>query len=145
MWGRILVGLGSLGLYGWRVEDPKGSYGAFYDASEWLTSHFIADGGGWGYVRSFVNIILVDQADGFLLGMAFAALVSIVLWPVRRTLGWGGSRIVRAVGRGGSEPDGDRDERRGHGPRRGPVTEPGPAYIRLQGNAGRHPHRGRRS
>lgn len=84
MLGRFLIGGGALGLFGWRVHDPKGSYAAFFDASDWMTKTVIADGGAAGYLKSFVNIVLVHQADGFLLGMAFMALISIVFWPVRQ-------------------------------------------------------------
>lgn len=93
MWGRFLIGGGALGLYGWRVHDPKGSYGAFFDASDWMTRALIADGGAAGYLKNFVNIVLVHQADGFLLGMAFMALISIVFWPVRKC----GRLCVRGV------------------------------------------------
>ena len=93
MWGRLLIGVGSLGLYGWRVHDPKGSYAAFFDASDWLTSWIIASDGAAGYLKSFANIILVDQADGFLLGMAFMAMLSIVFWPFRKAGRWVASRV----------------------------------------------------
>ena len=98
MLGRLLIGGGSLGLYGWRVHDPKGSYGAFFDASDWLTSWVIASDGAAGYLKSFVNIILVDQADGFLLGMAFMALVSVVFWPFRTAGKWGAKQASRLMG-----------------------------------------------
>ena len=95
MWARFLTGAGALGLYGWRIEDPKGSYAAFYDASNWLTGWIVAGEGIWTYVRNAVNLILVDQADGFLLGMAFMALLSIVFWPFRASGRWIGHRLTR--------------------------------------------------
>ena len=128
MWGRIAVGLGSLGLYGWRVEDPKGSYAAFYDASEWLTSFFIGEGGAWGYVRNFANIILVDQADGFLLGMAFMALISVVFWPVRRALGWGQGALVHAL-RPTENSEGDGPTHSGRTGTRSPIRQSGQSMI----------------
>lgn len=88
MWARLVTGAAALGLYGWRLEDPKGAYAAFYDVSDWATSWIIAGEGAWAYLRSFVNLILVDQADGFLLGMAFMALVSVLLWPFRACGRW---------------------------------------------------------
>ena len=97
MWGRVLTGCAALGLYGWRVEDPKGSYAAFYDASDWLTSWLVAGEGAWGYARNFANLILVDQADGFLLGMAFMALISLIIWPFRAAGGWAGRRLRDAM------------------------------------------------
>ena len=88
MWARIATGAAALGLYGWRIEDPKGSYAAFYDASDWVTSWLVGAEGAWGYVKNFINLVLVDQADGFLLGMAFMALISLVFWPFRACGRW---------------------------------------------------------
>lgn len=99
MWARLATGAGALGLYGWRIEDPKGSYAAFYDASNWLTGLLVSGDGLWQYGRNIVNLILIDQADGFLLGMAFMALVSVLLWPVRASSAWIGRRVVHAVRR----------------------------------------------
>ncbi len=99
MWARALTGAGALGLYGWRIEDPKGSYAAFYDASDWMTGLLVSGEGVTLYLRNAVNLILVDQADGFLLGMAFMALVSIALWPVRASTAWAGRRLAVAIGR----------------------------------------------
>lgn len=99
MWGRFAMGAGALGLYAWRVEDPKGSYAAFYDASEWATAFFLDGEGAVGYLRNFINIVLVDQADGFLLGMAFAAILSILFWPVRQVCRACARGARRALGR----------------------------------------------
>ena len=95
MWARVATGAAALGLYGWRVEDPKGSYAAFFDASDWLTAIVLSDEGAWGYVRNMINLILVDQADGFLLGMAFFALLSILFWPFKACGRWCWHRIRR--------------------------------------------------
>ncbi|MEM7743095.1 MAG: hypothetical protein AAF409_05240 [Pseudomonadota bacterium] len=98
MWIRTLTGLGALGVYGWRVHDPKTSYGVFFDVSDWFTSFIVSSEGAWVWVRNAINLILIDQADGFLLGMAFFALVSILLWPVRvcgRACVRGVQRIIR--------------------------------------------------
>ena len=94
MWARIATGAAALGLYGWRLEDPKGSYAAFYDVSNWLTSWVVAGEGAWTWARNAVNLILVDQADGFLLGMAFMALVSVILWPLRACGRWCARRFL---------------------------------------------------
>ena len=83
MWLRLTTGLSALGLYGWRVENPKLSYAYFYDASNWLTGWMISAEGISGYLRNFANLILVDQADGFLFGIAFAALFSFLFWPLK--------------------------------------------------------------
>jgi len=83
MWLRLTTGLSALGLYGWRVEDPKLSYAYFYDASNWLTGWMISAEGISGYLRNFANMILIDQADGFLFGVAFMALISFLFWPFK--------------------------------------------------------------
>jgi hypothetical protein len=98
MWVRTLTGAAALGVYGWRVHDPKTSYGVFYDISNWFTSIFVSGEGAWLWVRNGANLILVDQADGFLLGMAFMALVSIILWPVRAGGRLCGRGILRLMG-----------------------------------------------
>lgn len=85
MWARIATGAVALGLYGWRIDDPKGSYAAFYDASDWLTGWVVSGEGVWHYLRNTINLILVDQADGFLLGMAVMAFLSLLAWPARIT------------------------------------------------------------
>jgi len=36
-----------------------------------------------GYLRNFANMILIDQADGFLFGVAFMALISFLIWPFK--------------------------------------------------------------
>ena len=48
MWARTATGAAALVLYGWRVEDPKASYAAFYDASNWLTGWLLVGEGAWG-------------------------------------------------------------------------------------------------
>ena len=111
MWLRALTGAAALGLYGWRVHDPKGAYAGFFDASDWVTSFLISGDGALGYVKSFVNIILVDQADGFLLGMAFMALVSIVLWPFRVGGAWMARKAGTAIKGKRVPPTPDEDDR----------------------------------
>ncbi|MEM7509001.1 MAG: hypothetical protein AAF415_19940 [Pseudomonadota bacterium] len=88
MWARTAIGVSALGLYGWRVADPKGSYAAFYDAADWATGFLIGSEGAMGWVKNLVTLILVDQTDGFLLGMAFMALLSVLFWPVRAGGRW---------------------------------------------------------
>lgn len=83
MWLRLTTGLSALGLYGWRVENPKLSYAYFYDVSNWLTGWMISAEGISGYLRNFANLILIDQADGFLFGVAFMALISFLFWPFK--------------------------------------------------------------
>ena len=108
MWGRIATGGAALGLYGWRIEDPKGSYAAFFDVSDWITSVVLSGDGIWGYMRNIVNLILVDQANGFLLGMAFFALLSVLFWPFKASGRWVWHRLHRH-----RHGDGPHDHRHG--------------------------------
>lgn len=92
---RVFIGCLACAVYGWRIWDPKASYAAFFDAANWLTS-FLLVGEGWaGVVRNAVNLILLDQADGFLLGIAFFALISAVFWPFRVCGRWCVARVQR--------------------------------------------------
>ena len=99
MLGRAVIGAGAIGTYAWRVEDPKGSYAAFYDLSDWLTGLVLTGEGIAGYLRNFVNLILIDQADGFLLGMAFFALLSLIFWPFKAAGRWGVKRVKAGAAR----------------------------------------------
>ncbi len=93
MLARTMLGAAAAGLYAWRIEDPKTSYAVFFDISDWLTRWLIAGEGAAGFLRNAVNLILIDQADGFLLGMAFMALLSLLFWPVRAC----GGAAMRAI------------------------------------------------
>ena len=97
MLGRAVIGAGALGAYAWRVDDPKGSYAAFYDLSDWLTGLVLTGEGIAGYLRNFVNLILIDQADGFLLGMAFFALLSLIFWPFKVAGRWSAYKVRSLV------------------------------------------------
>ncbi len=85
---RTAVGLIACGLYAWRVYDPKGSYAVFYDASNWLAGWLLTGDGLAGLLRNLVNLILLDQAEGFLLGIVFLSLLQAPVWAVRRGAGW---------------------------------------------------------
>ena len=85
---RAVLGAIASVLYGWRIYDPKGSYAAFYDASNWLTGQVLAEGGAWSVVRNIVNLVLLDQADGFLLGIVFLSIISLPLWGIRVSGRW---------------------------------------------------------
>lgn len=93
MWARAAIGGGALGLYGWRIADPKASYGAFFDASDWLTGWILTGDGAMAWLRNVANLVLIDQADGFLLGLAAFALLSAILWPFRACGRWCAGRI----------------------------------------------------
>ncbi|MGY9055022.1 MAG: hypothetical protein ACKVGZ_05355 [Alphaproteobacteria bacterium] len=80
---RIVFGVLAAGIYGWRIDDPKGSYIFFYDTADWLTNFLLAPDGISGVFRNLINLILLDQVDGFLLGVLFFSLISLCLWPFR--------------------------------------------------------------
>ncbi|MEM1162733.1 MAG: hypothetical protein AAGJ28_17540 [Pseudomonadota bacterium] len=113
MWLRSLTGFSALGLYAWRVHDPKGSYAAFFDASDWITSFIIEAERVFGYFRNLVNIVMVDQADEFLLGMAVMALISVVFWPFRICGRWTG-RKLKAILQSENKQRDSQAERGGH-------------------------------
>lgn len=84
---RTSLGIAACGVYFWRVQDPKGSYAIFYDATDWLTTAisglFVSDGAVVGFIRNAINLVLLDQVEGFLIGIAFVSLLSGLLWPFR--------------------------------------------------------------
>ncbi|MEM1398802.1 MAG: hypothetical protein AAGF58_02920 [Pseudomonadota bacterium] len=99
MLGRSVVGVGAVGLYGWRVADPKTSYGFFFDVSDWLTSWVVQGEGAMTLLRNMINLVLVEQAEGFLLGMAVVALFSVMLWPFRAAGRYTVRRAAKVMGR----------------------------------------------
>jgi hypothetical protein len=86
---RTLIGLIACGLYSWRIYDPKQSYAGFYDAANWLTGWLLDDGGVIGTLRRIVNLVLLDQVEGFLIGIAIVTLLSLPIWALRKSAGWG--------------------------------------------------------
>lgn len=92
---RMVLGALACAVYGWRVQDPKGSYAAFYDAADWITGWMLAGEGFARVARNVVNMILLDQADGFLLGVAFFALLSALFWPFRAGGRWALRKYLR--------------------------------------------------
>lgn len=84
---RTTLGIAACGIYFWRVQDPKGSYAAFYDATDWLTAAatglFFEDSAVAGFLRNAFNLVLVDQVEGFLIGVAFVTIVAAILWPFK--------------------------------------------------------------
>jgi len=83
----VLIGGGATALLIWRMVDPKGSYAALYDASHTLTDAFA----GYELVSRFISLVLVDQFNGLMLGVAVTAFLymglgaarHIATWPVR--------------------------------------------------------------
>jgi hypothetical protein len=96
---RTIIGLIACGLYGWRIYDPKQSYAGFYDVANWVTSWLLADGGVLGTIRRIVNLVLLDQVEGFLIGIAIVTLLSLPLWALRKSAGWGVRMAKRSRGR----------------------------------------------
>lgn len=94
---RTALGIAACVLYAWRVYDPKGSYAAFYDVSNWLTGWLLQGDGVMAGVRNVVNLVLLDQAEGFLLGIAFLAALSLPAWAVRKGCGWCWRRLRRRL------------------------------------------------
>lgn len=67
------------GLYAYRIVDPSGAFNTFFSTSEWLTGVVLEPLGAPVYVRNFINLLLVDQFEWFLLGVIFALVVSLLL------------------------------------------------------------------
>ncbi len=86
---RTLIGLIACGLYSWRIYDPKQSYAGFYDAANWLTGWLLDESGVIGTLRRMVNLVLLDQVEGFLIGIAIVTLLSLPFWVLRKSAGWG--------------------------------------------------------
>lgn len=94
---RTGIGLAASAVYLWRVQDPKGSYAVFYDVTDWVTTLvsnlFVSDGAVVAFVRNAINLVLLDQVEGVLIGIALASLFSALLWPFKA----GGRAVARAV------------------------------------------------
>ncbi len=111
---RTVLGIVACALYAWRVYDPKESYAAFYDAADWLTTWLVADLGFGSAIRNIINLVLLDQVEGFLLGVAFLAVLSAPIWATRKCVGlcWRGVRRLRqrmAARRAAAIPHDDDD------------------------------------
>lgn len=102
---RLAFCIAVIGLYAYRIIDPTGAYATFFTTSEWLSSVVLAPLGVPVYLRNFINLLLVDQFEWFLLGVIFAFAVSLLLSGLvilgrafarglRRLLAplWGGAR-----------------------------------------------------
>ena len=81
MWMRTMVGAGAVGAYAWRIEDPKASYAAFYDAADWLTNWLVAGEGvlvhcmaGLGRAGTIAAAMLIEG------GMPAPDAMQLVRW-----------------------------------------------------------------
>jgi len=66
----------------WRMVDPKGSYAALYDASHYMTE-MVA---GYDVLARFISIVLVDQFNGLMLGIALTALLYMALGSLKQVM-----------------------------------------------------------
>lgn len=80
---QFLLGGAALAALGWRMADPKGSYAALYDISHYLTE-MVA---GYDVLARFISIVLVDQFNGLMLGVALMALLYMLVGSVKRVAG----------------------------------------------------------
>lgn len=80
----FLLGALATAILGWRMVDPKGSYATLYDASHYLTD-FVA---GQEVLTRFISLVLVDQFNGVMLGVAVTAFFYVALGALRRAAGW---------------------------------------------------------
>lgn len=90
MLGRhLILGGTAFGALSWRLWDPKGSYAALYDASHAMTDWLA----GYEVLSRLVSLILVDQFNGLMMGIAASTLLyltlgglrSMITWPFRRS------------------------------------------------------------
>jgi len=85
MLGRqFLLGGAALAALGWRMVDPKGSYATLYDTSHYLTELLA----GYDVIARFVSLVLVDQFNGLMLGVALSTLLYICLGGLRSLIQW---------------------------------------------------------
>ena len=80
----FLLGSLATAILGWRMVDPKGSYAALYDASHYLTDYVA----GYEVLTRFISIVLVDQFNGLMLGVAVTAFAYVALSALRHAAGW---------------------------------------------------------
>ncbi len=80
----FLLGGLATALLAWRMVDPKGSYAALYDASHYLTESVA----GYEVLTRFISLVLVDQFNGLMLGVAVTAFLYMGLGGLRRAASW---------------------------------------------------------
>ena len=80
----FLLGGLATALLGWRMVDPKGSYAALYDASHYLTD-VVA---GYEVLTRFISLVLVDQFNGLMMGVAVTAFLYMGLSALRQAASW---------------------------------------------------------
>lgn len=80
----FLLGTGAIGILAWRLIDPKGSYATLFDISHLLTEAFA----GYEVITRLVSMVLVDQFNGLVLGIAFTAFLYAALGAIRQAATW---------------------------------------------------------
>lgn len=80
----FLLGGLATALLSWRMADPKGSYAALYDVSHSLTD-LVA---GQEVLTRFISLVLVDQFNGLMLGVAVTAFFYLILGALRQAAAW---------------------------------------------------------
>ncbi|MEO1538004.1 MAG: hypothetical protein AAFR73_09760 [Pseudomonadota bacterium] len=80
----FLIGGLATAVLTWRMVDPKGSYAALYDISHGLTESVA----GYEVLTRFISLVLVDQFNGLMLGVAVTAFLYMALGGIRRAAGW---------------------------------------------------------
>lgn len=80
----FLIGGLATALLVWRMADPKGSYAALYDVSHSLTEAVA----GYELLTRFISLVLVDQFNGLMLGVAVTAFLYMALGGVRHVAQW---------------------------------------------------------
>ena len=73
---RFILGFAAIAVFAYRLHDPKGSYPLIYDATAWLSALFVGNNGLPRMVRNGIDLVLLEQLEGFLLGIALVTLLS---------------------------------------------------------------------
>ena len=80
----FLLGSLATATLGWRIWDPKGSYAVLYDAS-----HYLADMvAGYEVLTRFISLVLVDQFNGLMMGVAVTAFFYFLVNVVKQLASW---------------------------------------------------------
>ncbi|MEM7717742.1 MAG: hypothetical protein AAF222_00935 [Pseudomonadota bacterium] len=80
----FLLGGLATALLSWRMIDPKGSYAALYDVSHSVTDSLA----GYEILSRFISLILVDQFNGLMLGVAVTAFLYMMASGIRNAASW---------------------------------------------------------
>lgn len=80
----FLIGGAATALLVWRLVDPKGSYAVLYDLSHQAAGYV----SGYEVLTRFVSLVLLDQFNGLMLGVAMTALLYMMLSSLRRAASW---------------------------------------------------------